>query len=55
MLFLFYGLGMLLVIRSDEGGEDMAVNSGDGDNDCYGIFWMCLKWRREKKYDGDGG
>ena len=55
VLFLFYGLGILLVTRSGEGGEDMDVNGGNGDDDCYGIFWMCLKWWREKIYDGDGG
>ena len=55
MLFLFYGLGILLVIRSGEGGEDMDVNGGDGDDDCCGIFWMCLKWWRENIYDSNGG
>ena len=55
MLFLSYGLSILLVIRLGEGGEDMDVNGGDGGDDCCGIFWMCLKWRREKIYDGDGG
>ena len=33
----------------------MDVNGGNGDDDCCGIFWMCLKWWREKIYDGDGG
>ena len=55
MLFLFYGLGILLIIRSGEEGECMDVECGDGDDDCCGIFRMCLKWRREKIYDGDEG
>ena len=53
VVFVFFGLGLLLVIRSREGGEDMDVNGGDGDNDCCGIFQICLKWRREKVYDGE--
>ena len=33
----------------------MDVNGGDGDDDCCGIFWMCLKWWRENIYDSNGG
>ena len=42
VLFVFFGLGLLLAIRSGEGGEDMDVNGGDGDDDRCGIFFIRL-------------
>ena len=43
VLFVFFGLGLLLAIRSGEEGEDMDVNGGDGDKDHCGIFRIRLK------------
>ena len=45
VLFVFFGLGLLLAIRSGEGGEDMDVNAGDDDDDRCGIFRIRLKRR----------
>ena len=55
VIFISLSFSLLLGIRLGKGGEDINVTGGDDENDCYGIFWICLKWQRQKVYDGNGG